>query len=100
MRDPVPDGKPACRRNTDLILRLRARPFPSTAPWPNQCRADCLDPVQHLDRPLGASMRLALLARNPNLYSHQRLVAEAQARGHTIDVINTLQVHMNITSSK
>ncbi len=45
-------------------------------------------------------MRLALLARNPNLYSHQRLVAEAQARGHTIDVINTLQVHMNITSSK
>lgn len=45
-------------------------------------------------------MRLALLARNPNLYSHLRLVAEAEARGHTIDVINTLQVHMNITSSK
>jgi ribosomal protein S6--L-glutamate ligase len=45
-------------------------------------------------------MRLAMLARNPGLYSHQRLVAEAVARGHTIDVINTLQVHMNITSSK
>ena len=45
-------------------------------------------------------MRLALLARNPNLYSHQRLVEAAQARGHDIDVINTLHVHMNITSSQ
>lgn len=45
-------------------------------------------------------MRLALLARNPSLYSHRRLVEAATARGHGIDVINTLQVHMNITSSK
>ena len=45
-------------------------------------------------------MRLAMLARNPSLYSHQRLVAAARQRGHTIDVINTLHVHMNITSSR
>lgn len=45
-------------------------------------------------------MRLAMLARNAGLYSHKRLVEAAQARGHTLDVINTLHVHMNITSNK
>ena len=45
-------------------------------------------------------MRLAMLARNPNLYSHQRLVESARCRGHTLDVINTLHVHMNITSNR
>src|SRR5258705_3576127 len=45
-------------------------------------------------------MRLIMLARNPNLYSHQRLVAAARERRHAIDVVNTLQVHMNITSSR
>ena len=45
-------------------------------------------------------MRLVMLARNPGLYSHKRLVETACARGHTIDVINTLHVHMNITSNK
>ena len=44
-------------------------------------------------------MRLIMLARNPALYSHTRLIAAAAARGHTIDVVNTLQVHMNITSN-
>lgn len=45
-------------------------------------------------------MKLVMLARNPTLYSHKRIVEAAKARGHTIDVINTLHVHMNITSSK
>lgn len=45
-------------------------------------------------------MRLVMLARNPNLYSHQRIVSAARERGHEIDVINTLHVHMNITSSR
>ncbi len=45
-------------------------------------------------------MRLAMLARNANLYSHTRLVEAARARGHVIDVINTLHVHMNITSNR
>jgi ribosomal protein S6--L-glutamate ligase len=45
-------------------------------------------------------MRFVMLARNAGLYSHQRIVAAARARGHEIDVINTLAVHMNITSNK
>ena len=45
-------------------------------------------------------MKLVMLARNPSLYSHRRIVEAARARGHEIDVINTLHVHMNITSSK
>jgi ribosomal protein S6--L-glutamate ligase len=45
-------------------------------------------------------LKLVMLARNPSLYSHRRIVEAARARGHEIDVINTLHVHMNITSSK
>jgi ribosomal protein S6--L-glutamate ligase len=43
-------------------------------------------------------MKIAMLARNPNLYSHMRLVEAARARGHEIDVVDTLRVYMNITS--
>ena len=45
-------------------------------------------------------MKIAMLARNANLYSHQRLVEAALARGHEIDVLNTLRVTMNITSHR
>lgn len=45
-------------------------------------------------------MHLAMLARNASLYSHRRIVESARARGHTIDVINTLHVHMLITSNE
>ncbi|MEZ5908999.1 MAG: 30S ribosomal protein S6--L-glutamate ligase [Hyphomicrobiaceae bacterium] len=45
-------------------------------------------------------MRLVMLARNAALYSHRRLVEAAEQRGHSLDVINTLHVHMNITSNK
>lgn len=45
-------------------------------------------------------MHFAMLARNAGLYSHQRLVQAANARGHTVDIINTLHVHMNITSNR
>jgi ribosomal protein S6--L-glutamate ligase len=41
-----------------------------------------------------------MLARNAGLYSHKRLVEAALARGHTLDVINTLHVHMNVTSNR
>jgi ribosomal protein S6--L-glutamate ligase len=47
-----------------------------------------------------ACMQLAMLARNPSLYSHRRIVEAARARGHGIDVINTLHVHMLITSNQ
>ncbi len=43
-------------------------------------------------------MRIAMLARNPNLYSHRRLVHAAEAKGHQIDIINTTQCYANITS--
>ena len=43
-------------------------------------------------------MKLAMMARNPKLYSHQRLVEAAEAAGHQIDIINTTKVYVNITS--
>jgi ribosomal protein S6--L-glutamate ligase len=43
-------------------------------------------------------MKILMMARNPKLYSHQRLVEAALARGHMISVIDTLQVYMNIAS--
>ncbi len=45
-------------------------------------------------------MNIAMMARNPNLYSHKRLIEAAESRGHTIEVINTLRVTMNITSRR
>ena len=45
-------------------------------------------------------MKIALLARNPNLYSHKRLVEEAKRRNHEIEIIDTLRVYMNITSHR
>ena len=43
-------------------------------------------------------MKIVMMARNPNLYSHKRLIEAAETRGHEIDVIDTLKVYMNITS--
>lgn len=43
-------------------------------------------------------MKIAMMARNPNLYSHQRLVEAEKAAGHEIDIINTTKVYVNITS--
>lgn len=45
-------------------------------------------------------MKFAMLARNPNLYSHKRLVEAAEERGHSIDIINTLRCFMQITSHR
>ena len=45
-------------------------------------------------------MKIAMMARNPSLYTHRRLVEVAEERGHEIDVINTLRVYMNITSHR
>lgn len=45
-------------------------------------------------------MKIALLARNPNLYSHKRLKEAAEERGHELDIINTLRCYMNITSHR
>lgn len=43
-------------------------------------------------------MKLALLCRNEKLYSHQRLVEAAEAKGHEIDVIDHLRCAIDIES--
>jgi ribosomal protein S6--L-glutamate ligase len=45
-------------------------------------------------------MKLAMLARNAELYSHRRLVEAAEARGHSIDIIDTLRVHIDIAAHR
>ena len=45
-------------------------------------------------------MNIMMLARNPDLYSHQRLVEAAEERGHSIDIYNPLRCFMNITSHR
>jgi ribosomal protein S6--L-glutamate ligase len=45
-------------------------------------------------------MQILMLARNPNLYSHKRLVEAAHARDHEVRIVNTLQCYMNITSHR
>ncbi len=45
-------------------------------------------------------MKIAMLARNPALYTHRRLVEVAEERGHQIDVINTTQCYVNITAHR
>ncbi len=45
-------------------------------------------------------MNIAMMARNPNLYSHRRLIEAAESRGHSLEIINTLRVTMNITSRR
>lgn len=43
-------------------------------------------------------MNIAILSRNPDLYSTQRLQEAAIERGHNARIINTLRCYMNITS--
>ncbi len=45
-------------------------------------------------------MRIAILSRNPKLYSTKRLQEAGQQRGHEIDVIDTMHCYMDITSAR
>ena len=45
-------------------------------------------------------MKIALMCRNAELYSHKRLAEAARERGHEIDVINHLRCYINIASRK
>lgn len=45
-------------------------------------------------------MKIAVLSRNPKLYSTQRLVEAATQRGHEVHVLDVLRCYMNITSLK
>ena len=44
-------------------------------------------------------MRIAILSKNPKLYSHQRLLEAGRDRGHEMQMINTLHCYMNISQS-
>ncbi len=43
-------------------------------------------------------MKIAILSRNPKLYSTSRLVEAAEKRGHEVRVLDVLRCYMNITS--
>jgi ribosomal protein S6--L-glutamate ligase len=45
-------------------------------------------------------MKIALLTRNPKLFSHERILQTATERGHEIVPIDYLRCYMNITSRK
>lgn len=45
-------------------------------------------------------MRIGILSRGPGLYSTRRLKEAGEARGHEVDIIDTLHCYMDITSSK
>lgn len=45
-------------------------------------------------------MKIAMLARNPDLYSHQRLVEAADQRGHSVHILNTLRCTVHIASHR
>lgn len=44
-------------------------------------------------------MKIAILSRNPKLYSTKRLVEAAEARGHNVKVVDYLRCYINITSN-
>ena len=45
-------------------------------------------------------MKIAVLSRNPNLYSTRRLKEAGEHRGHEVDIIDTLHCYMDITRSR
>ena len=45
-------------------------------------------------------MKIAVLSRNPKLYSTGRLVEAARAKGHEVRVLDVLRCYMNITSAR
>lgn len=45
-------------------------------------------------------MKIAILSRNENLYSTRRLKEAGEARGHEVDIIDTLHCYMDVTRSR
>ncbi|GAB5390220.1 MAG: 30S ribosomal protein S6--L-glutamate ligase [Alphaproteobacteria bacterium] len=45
------------------------------------------------------SLKIAILATNPRLYSHRRLIEAGTARGHEMHFVNVEQCYMNINAS-
>ena len=45
-------------------------------------------------------MKIAILSRNPKLYSTRRLVEAAKENGHEVRILDVLRCYMNITSAR
>lgn len=45
-------------------------------------------------------MKIAILSRNPKLYSTKRLIEAAKDRGHEVETLDVLRCYMNITSHR
>jgi len=45
-------------------------------------------------------MKIAILSRNPKLYSTRRFVEAGEKMGHQVDVIDTMHCYMDVTSSR
>lgn len=45
-------------------------------------------------------MKIAILSRNPRLYSTRRLIESAEARGHETSLVDTLRCYMNMATAK
>ncbi|MEX0922410.1 MAG: 30S ribosomal protein S6--L-glutamate ligase [Rhodovibrionaceae bacterium] len=45
-------------------------------------------------------MKIGLLCRNPELYSHRRLIESAEANGHEITTIDHLRCYINISAAR
>lgn len=45
-------------------------------------------------------MKIAILSRNPKLYSTKRLVEAAKSRGHEVRILDVLRCYMNVTSHR
>lgn len=43
-------------------------------------------------------MKIAILSRNPRLYSTRRLIEVAESRGHSVEVFDVLRAYINISS--
>jgi len=44
-------------------------------------------------------MKIAILATNPRLYSHKRLIVAGEEAGHDVKIINPLYCYMNVVAS-
>ena len=45
-------------------------------------------------------MKIAVLSRNPKLYSTRRFVEAGEKLGHQVEVIDTMHCYMDVTSSR
>lgn len=55
--------------------------------------------AEDLSHPNGRSLRILLLASNPNLYSNQRLIEAGERRGHTVQFVNIKHCYVNVSAA-